>query len=224
MPRRIVRAPVIATIYAAVLGAIGFACGAAGNALLAANPGSAAPLVGYFFTGPLAAIGGLIIGIALGFTRLSNRVLGVTLAILGVVTALASLSLVIPMAMPEAEIVEGRVVTCEPAASLVAKVNEDNRGTVARMIDERPGVVLTLDGTRQRWLMTRAWRAGYTQRWLERWEPGFQQRVFVDVASGNCADVKTSPRYVLTFEHDTLPEFFGFRVARPPTTELTQEN
>src|SRR6266571_307583 len=70
---RYLRAGYLAVIWSVLAGAIGFVCGYSGNAWLAENPGSAAPLTGIILTGPAGAAIGFLYGLISGLSSWKSR-------------------------------------------------------------------------------------------------------------------------------------------------------
>jgi hypothetical protein len=242
---RYARAAILAVAWGVSLGFVGFACGYFGNGLLAASPGSVAPVVGILFTGPIAVAVGMIVGAACGASPLAGRHLVAIFILLLSGTLILSLTSVSPGYEPEAEIIEARVVKCVPVESLIptrtaywrseaarvtrerlVDVSSDWEKSVVRMVSSRPGIVVTLQAGRRSWFTRRRWSWGRTDRRIENSErQQGSDRAFADGTGSDCPNalklLQQSSNFCMCFEHSErfppsgLPEFLGLWVAHP---------
>lgn len=242
-PPRYLRAALLAVLWGACLGATGFVCGYFGNGVLAADPGTVAPLLGFFVTGPYAAAVGVAIGGVLGASSKKPGYLLVVFFFSLLLTAVTSLVLASPGYGPEAQLVEGHVERCISVSSLIPSrtrhwqseadrvtreklvdVRRDWQQSVPAMVGSRPGVVLELNTQHVAWYEERAWRGGRVDRRIRRFQrQARHELVFFDAADANCQGKVASLRRVSTFclgfepsdgyPPTGLPEFLGIWVA-----------
>jgi hypothetical protein len=233
----------LALVWGAVLGAAGLFVGYSGNFFLAANPGSAAPLVGLVVTGPLACAIGLGFGAICGFGGATTRqILAIGIGLTVVVIA-GSLALTVPEFVPRAHLVKGSVERCVAAATLVpartqhwqsevrrvtseetVEVPDGWEATVPAMVQLRPAVVVTLRKREAAWIRERKWRNGTTNTRIDRWnvEQGAES-VLLDESDCSRAQSKRESQqlFCLCYEESDrfppseLPEYLGIWVLHP---------
>jgi hypothetical protein len=246
------RPALLAIVFGAGLGVAGFTAGFLGNSLLAQDPGTVAPLVGIFFTGPLELLLGVVCGAMFGFSTASVRTVVLSFFACVMVTVVASLALSAPEFKPEARIADVEVTRCEPVASLVpsrtahwqqeaARVSREGilnispawELRIAPMVASRPGVVLTCRTRRVRWIEQRIWRGGYTQTRATSWKEDPQVEQFFSDDPSECkVQAKHEKTYLLCYERSasfpptTLPEYLGLWVAHPiaSSTDLSRHD
>lgn len=231
-------------LWALSSGAVGLFCGYSGNLIQAQYPGSVAPLVGMFFTGPLAAAIGAGIAFVLNRTRASVALNGLLLIGWLLLVAKLSWKLTEPGFEPAAELVEAQIVGCtelprvlpeqllhwRAEAERVSKmpgpdrVRADWERHLPAMLSARRGVLLTIERARAAWLRERAWSNGRVDRDLEKVvDSRRQERVFLNFEDGKCQAqlMKLAGPYLFCFEHSgefpptRLPEYLGVWVMRP---------
>jgi hypothetical protein len=228
---------ILAVTFALSLGLAGLAAGYFGNAVLAANPGNMAPVLGILVTGPRAAAAGALLGLLCGVAGVRRSAILATFAIALAVTVLLSMAVVAPGFQPEARIVKAKITACAPAESLVrtrisywraesarvtrerlVDVRPDWEASVSQMLKARPGVLLFLAPEQSRWVSRRRWSWGRTNWRLERVTNDMQaESTFMDAS--DCQQTGIAPDAPANlcmcweasegFPPSGLPEFLG---------------
>lgn len=199
-----------AGFWAAVLGAVGFACGFFGPIVFSpdANQG---PLLGIFITGPGGAALGAILGFVVGLLPLSARVVRLCLIVVSI--ALAGVTLYFCMPSPEyrASIVDAEILACDPPASRKDKAIEYWEDRIAkvtwappragwredldRMLREDQGVVLHVKVIRKSGLYEnrKPWNKGSMT--VRPWEPEAQEQDYMTRRWGpSCGNYRVGTR------------------------------
>jgi hypothetical protein len=233
--------PVLPSLfYALILGLVGFICGFFGNALLADEPSNIAPVVGIIETGPIGFIFGIILGITLRVLRLKYLIIS------AILVAVISLARVSPGYKPVAELIEGRVVSCEPDNTLVSqrlsywrseveRVTRDKiinprdnwEATVEPMVNARPGMIISIERKRGAWIVARTWRWGQRDRKQAEWVSSRRiEKYFIDQAVVKGLDMTHEIQFLGKYEKadgnppPCLPEYLGLPVIRPVPPNL----
>ena len=233
------RVLLLAICGALLLGSIGFFCGYAGNFLLAADPGTAAPL-NAFLTTPLSIMAGAAAGALCGASSMTRIRVALTFLALALITAVLSLAVTAPEYRPEGNIVEAEVGTCTPVSALtpariaywksevervtrdrIVEVPADWANGIPDMIASHPGVVLKMHIRRSTWVEERVWRSGRKNRRLRGWERQVSEEdAFFPADAGACSSpqvlaARRSKYFLLCWERsdkyppDVLSEFLG---------------
>lgn len=172
--------------WSVVLGSVGLLCGYFGPLQLLAEPGSAAPLLGIFVTGPLGfVLGGLLgwLSVALHWNTKQNVLLFAFAVIAG---ASSSLFLAVSDYKASGRLADGEIVGCEKVDQLLAAKTKEWSEIVAKakyanvrrnwkeeipsMVSAQPGAVLSLRIYRETSAREQRWRWGETSRKVDDWK------------------------------------------------------
>ncbi|RII24979.1 MAG: hypothetical protein CXR30_19385, partial [Geobacter sp.] len=221
-------------LYACTLGIVGFISGYFGPIVLnpSANQG---PLFGIFFTGPLGAIAGLILGVIVELKRTdSDAILPIAALTLAIFTLYQSL----PTDMYQGFIIDAEVIGCEPPASFVSaaverwdrikstpdyKLRPEWKSDVVQMVTTQKGAVLKLKVNRKRKIyeQRKPWNRGHLI--ATEWESvGTAENYFLR-DRGSCSEIRIGEKllYSPIWEEsqvsppDVLPTFLGFHTLQP---------
>lgn len=229
-------------LWALASGAVGLGCGYIGNEIQARAPGSVAPLIGLFFTGPGFAGMGAALGFILSRTKIPLGLKGLMLAVWLLVVGKVCWTLTEPGFEPKAELVDGQITGCTELSTVLgerlrhwrgeadrvsrefgsARIRADWESHATEMFSKRQGVLLTLEITRTGWVRERAWSSGRVDRDVDTLAGASRrEEVFLDAESGNCQAASAKPvsgPYLLCFEHSgefpptRLPEYLDVSV------------
>jgi hypothetical protein len=210
-------------LFAALLGGIGFVCGFLGP--IALNPNAnQGPLLGIFITGPLFAIGGLLLGFVLAAVKPQPIVVRGALFISAIFVTLCTLYLCLPEDQISCFITEIEVVNCQQPAPLVEQKvtfweGETKRVTwvttrqgwkedIPRMLRDDPGLIITVRVLRRRDIYTKQkpWNRG--QYYVTHWKAmDYRQECYLHTKSASCAVFQPGTRFIYLLDYDHSQEW-----------------
>lgn len=171
--------------WAIALGLVGFICGYFGALKLLADPGGAAPVLG-FFTGPLGLLVGALFGMWSTRFNLSSKQNLVFFIIAMIAVAVGTLYLAVSEYKETIRLVDAEIIGCEKVDRLLASQTKMWSEVVVRptkigsarpnwqqeisdMLLAQPGVVLTIRIHQEAWVREQQWRWGGISKRVDAW-------------------------------------------------------